>query len=203
MDKNQEHLDNLNEIRSIMEKSSSFISLSGLSGISAGIIGLAASVFFYNLSYPYRRAYPGLLSVDLIFQLLMIGVITLILTFAAAIFFTARKAKRKGQPVWNRSAKRLVSSLFIPLVTGGIFCLYLLFTGRIDLLVPSMIIFYGLSLINASKYTLSEIKLLGLTEIVLGLISLFFYYYAAYFWAVGFGVLNIIYGIVMYMKYER
>jgi hypothetical protein len=203
MDKNQEHLDNLNEIRSIMEKSSSFISLSGLSGISAGIIGLAASIIFHRISLPYRRSYPGYLPDDTIFQLLLIGTITLILTFASAIFFTARKAKRKGQPVWSSSSRRLVTSLFIPLITGGIFCLYLLFTGRIDLLVPSMIIFYGLSLVSASKYTLNEIKLLGLTEIVLGLISLPFYYYAAYFWGAGFGVLNIIYGIVMYMKYER
>ena len=203
MDKNQEHLDNLNEIRSIMEKSSSFISLSGLSGISAGIIGLAASYVFYSIIYSGRAYNPNLLPEYINFRLMLTGIVTLVITFTSAIYFTARKAKKKNLPVWSSSSKRLVVNLFIPLSVGGLFCLYLLYYNYLPLLVPAMIVFYGLALINASKYTLSDIKLLGITETALGLISLFFFEYAVLFWAIGFGVLNIIHGIVMYMKYER
>ena len=129
--------------------------------------------------------------------------ITVILAFAAAIFFTSLKAKKKQQPLWSSTSRRLLVNLFIPLITGGIFCLYLLYNLYLTLLVPSMIIFYGLALINASKYTLSQVRYLGLSEAVLGLISLFFFDYAVQFWALGFGVLNLIYGFVMYMKNEK
>ena len=203
MDKNQEHLNNLTEIRSLMEKSSTFISLSGLSGISAGIIGLAASVVFYNITSSVREPYMYAVMESTIIELLVTGLITVILAFAAAIFFTSLKAKKKQQPLWSSTSRRLLVNLFIPLITGGIFCLYLLYNLYLTLLVPSMIIFYGLALINASKYTLSQVRYLGLSEAVLGLISLFFFDYAVQFWALGFGVLNLIYGFVMYMKNEK
>ena len=57
--------------------------------------------------------------------------------------------------------------------------------------------------VNASKYTLNDIRYLGLTEIFLGLVALVFLEYSLLFWAIGFGLVHIIYGIVMYYKYER
>jgi hypothetical protein len=208
MDKNQEHLNNLAEIRSLMEKSSTFISLSGLSGMSAGIIGLVTAVYVYlrfeslfspGGSYTVEPAF----SYGTVTSLIVIAVIVLILTFGAAIFFTSRKAKKKGLPVWNSSAKRLVVNLFIPLAAGGVFCLILLYHGIYGLIAPAMLLFYGLALLNASKYTLNDIKYLGISELTLGLIAAFWFQYSFLLWALGFGVLNIIYGIMMYIKYER
>jgi hypothetical protein len=209
MDKNREHLKNLTEIRSMMEKASTFISLSGLSGISAGIIGLAASVYVYfklelSLSSAQRSGYNAPpLSSELISQLIIAAFITLILTFAAVIFFTTRKARKKGLPVWSSPAKLLVLNLFIPLAAGGIFCLLLIYHSYYSLIAPSMILFYGLALVNASKYTFNELKFLGISEILLGLLSMFWFEYAIHFWAIGFGLFNIIYGIIMYHRHER
>lgn len=198
MDKNQEHLNNLTEIRSLMEKSSSFISLSGLSGISAGIMGLLASVFVY---FRIKNAIsPG---DEEIYSHILTAAIVLVLTFMATIFFTSRKAKKKGLPVWNSSAKRLVVNLFIPLIAGGIFCLILIYHGLFNLLASAMLLFYGLALLNAGKYTLSEIKFLGMSEIALGLAAALWFPYGLWFWAAGFGVMNIVYGVTMYIKYER
>lgn len=208
MDKNQEHLKNLSEIRSIMERSTTFISLSGLSGISAGIIGLFAALYVYmrvDVLFGSKRDYlnvPAVKSETITF-LILLAVFVLIITFASTIFFTTRKAKKKGLPVWNSSAKRLVVNLFIPLGAGGVFCLILLYHSLYLLIAPSMLMFYGLALLNASKYTLNEIKLLGISELVLGLLSAYWFEYSLLFWALGFGVLNIIYGAVMYIKYEK
>jgi len=208
MDKNQEHLNNLAEIRSLMEKSSTFISLSGLSGISAGIIGLAAAVYIYfkfeHLFSP-GRSYTDTSDISsvTVISLIITAVIVLVLTFGAAIFFTSRKAKKKGLPVWNSSAKRLVVNLFIPLAAGGMFCLILLYHGIYWLTAPSMLLFYGLALLNASKYTLNDIRFLGISELVLGLLAACWFNYGLLFWALGFGVLNIIHGIAMCVKYER
>ena len=209
MNKNQEHLNNLTEIRSLMEKSSTFISLSGLSGVSAGIIGLLSSIYVYFkiesvISADKRNSltYP-VVSDDLIYSLILTAGIVLVLTFMTTIFFTSRKAQKKGLPVWNSSAKRLVANLFIPLIAGGVFCLILIYHGLYNLLSSSMLLFYGLALLNASKYTLSEIKFLGISEILLGLAAAFWYPYGLWFWAAGFGIMNIIYGVSMYVKYER
>ena len=208
MDSNQEHLKNLSEIRSLMERSSSFLSLSGLSGVSAGIIGLIASYLLYSRFMPYMDYSNSVLLTagkrsELIFFGILLSAAVLIITFAAAIFFTARKAKKNKLPFWDGSAKRLVLNLFIPLVTGGIFCLILLYHGFDWLVLPSMLLFYGLALINASKYTLHEIRWLGFSEILIGLLALFFLQEAILLWGLGFGVMNLIYGAVMYVKYER
>lgn len=208
MDQNQEHLKNLSEIRSLMERSSSFLSLSGLSGISAGIIGLvAASILDFKLSpfLDYRKTVFLTVEhrIELINFSLLVLIPALLLTFISVIFFTSLKAKKKNLKLWDPSAKRLLVNLFIPLITGGLFSIILLLNYYDNLILPSMIIFFGLALINASKYTLNEIFWHGLTNVFLGLAAMIFPQYSLLFWGAGFGVMNIIYGTVMYFKYER
>lgn len=210
---NQKHLDTLQEIRSMMERSSRFISLSGLSGIGAGLSALlgAALVYIYLDTLPFRRM-PGyyVISADYekwglgyqsFFLLVMGGV--LILALISGVYFTTRKAKRNQQRIWDALTRRLLLNLFIPLAAGGLFCLALIYQGMIGLVAPATLIFYGLALINASKYTLNDIRFLGMAEVVLGIIGTFFLGYGLDLWAIGFGVLHIIYGAVMYRKYER
>jgi hypothetical protein len=97
----------------------------------------------------------------------------------------------------------LVTNLFIPLVTGGVFCLILAHHGLFEFIAPSTLLFFGLALLNAAKYTFGEIKILGISEIILGLVSMYWTSLGLYFWAAGFGIFNIIYGAYMYFKYER
>jgi len=208
IESNRQHLKNLTEIRSLMERSSSFISLSGLSGISAGIMGLIAAYIlhiklFRFMDYSKSPMISAQMREEFILFGITISAAVLLITFLAAIFFTARRAKKNGYPVWDGSAKRLVVNLFIPLVTGGVFCLILIYQCFDWLVLPSMLVFYGLALLNAGKFTLSEIKWLGVSEIALGLASMLFLNDAIYFWGAGFGLLNIIYGLVMYFKYEK
>jgi len=208
IESNRQHLKNLTEIRSLMERSSSFISLSGLSGISAGIMGLIAAYIlhiklFRFMDYSKSPMISAQMREEFILFGITVSAAVLMITFLAAIFFTARKAKKNGYPVWDGSAKRLVVNLFIPLITGGVFCLILIYQYFDWLVLPSMLVFYGLALLNAGKFTLSEIKWLGVSEIALGLASMLFLNDAIYFWGAGFGLLNIIYGLVMYFKYEK
>lgn len=216
MDQQNEHLKNLQEIRSIMERSSRFISLSGLSGIFAGLTALlsALAVYFYKQDFFLGRYNNGgvFISQDLIsgnelknfiIFLLIDGAVTLLLAILFGIIFTMRNAKRKGLPIWDSTTKRLLINLFIPLIAGGVFALILLFHHLVFLVAPVTLIFYGLALINASKFTLNEIFYLGLCEIALGLIAAIFVGYGLIFWAIGFGILHIIYGTSMYFKYER
>ena len=136
-------------------------------------------------------------------QLLFAATITLIIAVSIGIVLTVKKAKKKGQPIWGSTSKRLLVNLLLPLLAGGCFSLALAYHGLFGLIAPVTLIFYGLSLLNASKYTLGDIRNLGLLEIALGLIASFFIGYGILFWAIGFGALHIVYGVVMYFKYDK
>lgn len=213
MESRQNPSETLDEIRSLMERSSRFISLSGLSGVAAGLFAIigAALVYIYLDMTPFdgKRLYYveaihstkwgmnyiTFFLLDIVF--ILTGAIT------CGIFFTTRKAKQKGQKIWDALSQRLLINLFIPLAAGGIFCLGLFYHGFFGLLAPTTLVFYGLALVNASKYTLNDIRNLGYCEIILGLLSLFFLGYGLEVWVIGFGILHIIYGSLMYWKYER
>lgn len=213
MDSQTNHLETLSEIRSLMERSSRFISLSGLSGVAAGIFALlgAAAVYLFleitpfsgKKSYYVEAATIEKWGMDYLTFFLLDATFVLVLALGAGIFFTTRKAKKKGQKIWDQLTQRLLINMAIPLVSGGIFCLGLLYHGLFGLLAPATLVFYGLACVNASKYTLTDIRYLGILEILLGLIALFNVGYGLEFWAIGFGVLHIIYGLMMYYKYDR
>jgi hypothetical protein len=200
----QKYLDDLKDIRDIMQRSSRFLSLSGLSGVAAGVIAIAGVYLAYRAVYK-GQDYLGYRQADLaqgnLTLLLIIATGTLILSVGAGIFFTTRKARMDKEPVWDAQTRRLLVNLMIPLTTGGILCLILLMKGYIGLVAPLTLIFYGLALVNGSKYTLTEIRSLGILEIGLGLFAMHFIGYGLIFWAIGFGLLHIIYGIIMHIRY--
>lgn len=206
-----DYLKDITQIRTMMERSSRFISLSGLAGVFAGIfalLGAAVAYFYLNLG-SYDRYYEGALRTSNRFEpglvnfLIVDALVILVLSIGAGIYFTTRKAKRQGLKTWDKNALRLVVNMLIPLAAGGIFCLALMYHGAFGLVAPATLVFYGIALLNGSKYTLNDIRYLGICEIVLGLISSFFIGYGFLFWTLGFGVLHIIYGAVMYFKYEK
>ncbi len=212
MDNQNEQLETLSEIRSLMERSSRFISLSGLSGVFAGIFALLGAVAAYihlNLNISSSRYYEYATNADgesnkgFFVFFFTDAIIVLVASLVAGSMLTMRKAKRKGLPVWDSTSKRLLLNLLIPLATGGLFCLVLLYHRQVGMIAPATLIFYGLALLNASKYTLNDIRYLGILEIIIGLIASVYIGYGLLFWAVGFGVLHIVYGIVMYSKYEK
>ena len=208
MDSHNQSLETLTEIRDLMQRSSKFLSLSGLSGIFAGIVALGGALVAYLRLKTDALSYEGMSDVseltrgEMMRFVLIDGTIVLVLALIFGVFFTIRKAKKSGQSVWNSTSKRLVISLMIPLVTGGIFCLAMFYRGILWVSFPATLIFYGLALLNASKYTVRDVEYLGLSEVILGLISLFMTGYNLLVWALGFGVLHIVYGTFMYFKYD-
>lgn len=197
--------EDLAHIRSMMERSSRFISLSGLSGVFAGLVALLGAVYVYFVfqreGIDYFDGKRNVFSEDLVRELAIIGAGILVLAVLSGYIFTARKSKEKNLQIWDQTTKRLLFNFAVPLVTGGLFCLGLLYHEIFVFVAPTTLIFYGLALVNASKYTFTDIQYLGLCQIVLGLLSFFFLGWGLVFWAFGFGVLHIVYGLVMHKKY--
>ena len=203
-------LETLQQIRSIMERSARFLSLSGWSGIWAGMVALAGSVAAYTqldhyyYSYNTRGGYRGSDFEMLRNKLLVLAMVIFVLAFIGGFYFTYRKNQRAGIKMWNTASRKMVINLAIPLFAGAAIILAFAFRGDWIYIAPACLIFYGLALINGSKYTVSDIKYLGLTEVLLGSIGLFIEPgYGLYLWALGFGVLHIVYGIIMWRKYDQ
>lgn len=213
MKNTKQHLESLSEIKNLMERSTKFISLSGLSGVVAGITALIGAVFAYlrldyylgsvSLNYDTSRTVTIESMNRLTFELIGIALIVLAISLIAGVLLTIRETKKNGQSIWDKNSILLLMNLLIPLGAGGIFSLILIYHNLFILVAPATLIFYGLALVNCSKYTISEIRYLGILEIVLGLISAVFVGKGLFFWAIGFGVLHIIYGTVMHFKYNK
>jgi len=202
----QKHQEDLAHIRSMMERSSRFISLSGLSGVFAGLSALIGGLYVYQLfkanGLEYFNGEHKLYSVDLVSELFLTAFIILVFALTFGIFFTIRKSRKYDLPIWTSATKKMLLNLAIPLVTGGIFCLALLYHEIYVLIAPVTLLFYGLSLVNAEKYTFSDVKYLGFCQLILGCISLFYLGYGLIFWIIGFGILHILYGLIMFKKYK-
>lgn len=209
------YLEDIASIKTMMSKSSRFMSLSGLSGILAGVYALIAAIIAHYLIQGHiqlfassREDFLNLIlrifaTAELAGNLIILFLVTLLLAIGTGIILTYKKAARNKESIWDSSSKRLIANFAIPLVAGGIFSIVLIQYGIIGLIAPATLIFYGLALVNASKYTLGDIKYLGLANVIIGLFATQFIGYGLYFWALGFGVFHIIYGVIMYNKYDR
>jgi hypothetical protein len=217
MNSQNQSIEALQDIKNMMNRSSRFISLSGLSGVAAGICALIGAWFAYGVINPTndgtrtRNLYDfqlndgGIPTIRAFMgdRLFWIAVFTFLAAFVFAFLFTWLRSRKENIPVWGVMARRLMWSVLMPMVVGGIFLLKLIEAGVYGLIAPGCLIFYGLALINGSKYTVGEIRYLGYANVLLGLINCWYPGYGIFFWATGFGVLHIVYGIVMWNKYER
>jgi hypothetical protein len=214
MENNQQPNEQLLHIKQMMEQSSRFISLSGLSGIAAGLCALIGAHFANNVLHASNgntlkeldtHLYNGNLHLKDYMgnQLFQIALYTFIAAIILATIFTVLRSHKTNTPIWGNASKRLLFNMAVPMAAGGIYLLKLIEHGSFGLIAPGCLIFYGLALVNASKYTLGEVKFLGYGQIILGIINLFYLGFGIYFWAVGFGILHIVYGTIMWLKYER
>jgi len=203
----EQYEQDLASIRSMMERSAKFISLSGLSGILAGLYALMGSgAAYFLIQYPlpitaYLQA--SVQDPSIVSKLIIIGLIVLIASLLTGFWLSYRKASLHKTSVWNETSKRLVINLLIPLTTGGLFILILLYYNHYGLVAPVCLLFYGLALVHASSNLYEEVRYLGYSEIILGLIAAILPGYGLLFWAMGFGVLHVFYGTLMYRKYDR
>ena len=190
-------LESVNEIKELMEKSSKFISVSGLAAILAGIYALAGAYIATQVITPETH---------LIVTLEFMAIIALSVLAAAAVtagILSYCKSQKTGQSFFSRLTYRALWNFSLPMLTGGIVCISILMHEYYDILASVMLLFYGLALVNASKFTYSSVAWLGYAFLVLGVIDCFFEGHALMFWTIGFGGFHLLYGILFYLQYER
>lgn len=208
MKEKQEYIRDIAEMRSMMERSSKLLSLSGLAAIILGVYALVgAYIAFAVIRYQPNEGVDstvatGGLSAELQ-QLILLAGVVLVLALGTAVYLSAKKARKMGEKLWNPTARRVLFNMAVPLVAGGVLILVLLLKGFTGFMAPLTLVFYGLSLYNVSKYTYEEMRSLGLIQVVLGLAGAYYVEYGLYFWALGFGVMHIVYGLYIHYRHER
>lgn len=196
-------LDDLSSIKNIMERSTKFISLSGLSGVMAGVYALLGATYAFTVLQGAHGNDRTTYRLDVVMPLFLTAIVVLVLSVSTGIWLTVRKARRKGLTVWNPVSKNLLISGGIPLATGGIFVLILLDHHHFAIISAACLIFYGLAVVSASQHTFSDVKWLGIFEVIIGLTALAVPGYGFLLWVLGFGVMHILYGAIMHFKYDR
>ncbi len=211
MTNNIKSLEDIRAIRQMMEDSSKFLSLSGLSGVLAGIYALLGAGYTYFFIFDSGKHYYNEFMISLTgkstnefrVSLIIVAAIVFLSATLSTFYLSRQKAQKAGTPFWSNTAKKILFEMGTVLFLGGIFCIILIFQGDLRLVASATLLFYGISLISIAKYTHHDIKYLGYSEAILGLFAGIFLSYGIAFWSIGFGVFHIIYGIVMYLKYER
>jgi len=198
----ENYLAEIKEIRKMMEESSRFLSLSGLSGVLVGIYALLGAFMAESIIYT-NKLFGWVLNKNILPDLLLLAAIVLVLSLVTVILLTWRKARKGDKKIWNPGSRLMLINLAIPLISGGILILIFLFNGIYEIAAPGSLIFYGLALINAAKFTRQEIFQLGIFQISLGILAALLPSLGLLFWALGFGAIHIIYGALMYFRYER
>lgn len=199
--KEQDHIQNLAEIRSMMERSSRFMSLSGLAGVMAGVYAIIGAI----LAYTYFDFNPDHITSETneLTGVILVALSVMILAIGTAVILSVKNANSKEEKAWNATSRQLLINFSIPLFAGGILILIFLSKGLTGLVAPMTLIFYGIALYNASKFTFNDVKFLGLIQIILGLTGTYFIEYGLLCWAIGFGVVHIVYGLYLHFRYER
>lgn len=200
------HQEDLNHIRSMMERSSRFTLLSGLSGIAAGVTALVGAGYIYfrlkKMGIDYFTATKRYYDQDLVLEFFIVALLVLFTALFFGVYFTIRKSRNKQVPIWSSVTKNLIVNFSVPLVVGAVFCLSLYVHHLFAFIAPTTLIFYGLALVNSEKYTFTDVKYLGFFELLLGCLSLFFLGKGLVFWIIGFGFMHIIYGIILFKKHK-
>ncbi len=201
MKTNENYLDEIKEIRKMMEESSRFLSLSGLSGILVGIYALLGSALAYQLIYA-DKGIGSFLFDNVAPQITLLAAVVLLLSIITIVLLTSSRAKKAGKKFWNPGSRLMLINLALPIVAGGFLIVIFASHGMYEFIAPGCLVFYGLALATAARFTRQEIFWLGILEVVLGILAAIVPSFGLLFWALGFGVLHIIYGALMYSRYE-
>ena len=208
MRKEEDHFRDLAEIRSMMERSSRFLSLSGWSGVLAGLyaligVAIAYYIFHFNPDELYYNSYTSGSVPDKLLKVILLAVLILILAVGTAVYYSYKKAQKRDEKIWNASSRRVLMNMAVPLITGGILIIIFFSNNMVGLIAPFMLLFYGLAIFSVSNFTFNEVRYLGIIEILLGLLNLLLLEFGLLFWAIGFGIMHIVYGIYIHYKYEK
>ena len=181
-------LEHLRFIRETMERSVSFTAVSGRGGILMGLTALGAAWIASRQASPQAWLATWMLE-----ALLALGI---------GAWATAQKARAANVSLLSGPARKFAFSFSPPLLTAGILTAVLYQAGLVHALPGMWLLLYGTGVVTGGTFSVKVIPVMGTGFMALGTVALC----APASWAdglmaLGFGGLQILFGIIIARRY--
>jgi len=182
-------IDNLRFIRETMERSTHFTAVPGYGGILMGVTAVAAA-YIANVQADFRSWQTTWL-------------IEAALAFVIGLFAMWQKSKISKTSLMSAPAKKFALGFFPPLICGVIltYALFRLGTDK-DLVISVWLLLYGTAVVCGGMFSVKIVSIMGWIFILMGALAVFVpTMYSDGLMAFSFGILHIIFGVIIARKY--
>lgn len=181
-------IDNLRFIRETMERSTHFTAVPGYGGVFMGLTAIGAA-FIAN-------AQP------LVKDWLTVWLIEGVLAFAIGLFAMWQKSKVAKIPLNSAPAKKFAMSFLPPLICAIVITFGLLRFGNFEMMIPVWLLLYGAAVVCGGSFSVKAVPTMGWCFIALGTIAFMLPAdYGSWLMGLGFGILHIVFGIIIARRY--
>jgi hypothetical protein len=180
--------DHLRYIRETMERAAEFTAVPGWGGVTMGLTALGAAVLAARQATP--RAW------------LAVWLAEAFVAVAIAAPAAATKARRANSSLFSGPGRKFVLSFAPPIVVGGLLTWALFQLGAVSALPGVWLLLYGTAIVTGGAFSVRVVPIMGLCLMAVGAVALFApASWGNLFMAVGFGVVQIAFGLWIALRY--
>jgi len=188
-------LDNLQFIRSAMERAGSFTAVPGWGMVVLGVTALAASAIAGAL--PVAPAYGTSQS-----RWLWVWMFEALLGAGVGVAALLYKAIRAGDAIVHGPGRRFGLSVLPPFIVGALLTYVLWQAKQLALLPAVWMLCYGAGVVTGGAFSMRVVPVMGICFMILGAAALFApVSWLAWLLAIGFGGLHIVFGMIIARRY--
>lgn len=181
-------IDNLQFIRETMERSAVFTSVPGYGGALMGATAMGAAIIAYNQSR--------------VENWLIVWLVEAVLAFAIGLFALWQKAKNSNVSLASVPARKFASAFAPPIIAGIILTALFYYRGFYPFLPCVWLTLYGTAVVTGGAFSVRIVPIVGWIFVAFGAVAAF----APSSWgnllmALGFGVLHIVFGLIVARRY--
>jgi hypothetical protein len=182
-------MENLEFIRDTMERSTHFTAVPGYGGMLIGFTAIGA-------------AYIAHTQAPLIRDWVIVWLVEAVLAFCIGLFAMWQKSKLAGTTLNSVPAKKMILSFVPPMICGVIITLGLWRYGDFVSMIPVWLLLYGAAVVTGGSYSVRAVPIMGWCFIALGAIAFFLPANTGnLMMTLGFGLLHMVFGLVIARKY--
>jgi hypothetical protein len=180
--------DHLRYIRETMESAAEFTAVPGWGGVAMGITALAAAFLAARQATP--RAWVA------------VWLAEAFVAVAIAAPAAATKARRANSSLFSGPGRKFVLSFAPPIVVGGLLTLAMFQLGAVSALPGVWLLLYGTAIVTGGAFSVRAVPIMGLCLMALGGAALFVpAAWGDMFMAAGFGLIHMVFGIWIALRY--
>jgi hypothetical protein len=179
--------ENLRYIRDTIQRASTFTAVPGRGGILIGVSGLAAGMVAMRQ--------------DSFTAWLLVWIIEAAFAFAIGITAVLVKARSTGEDLWSKPARKFALGFVPPMLAGGIVTLALWRSGAVSVIPGAWLTLYGVAVMGGGAFSVPAVPAMGVSFFLVGCAALLVPAVGDIALICGFGLLHIVFGLLIARRY--